>query len=147
MRHRKLYSYKFDFFFFFFYSPLPDSKTLVVWRTDKSAVFINKSDGVDGSQVAIVLLDHLTCPDVPLLDRQRHRVKQRGVKSTFKMWLNCGDVATLISYRASVWAQCAHSIKREDNRIFVASRNKQIGHTLVLTVLHSSSFCFFVFLF
>lgn len=53
------------------YSPLPNSKTLVVRRTDKSSILINKGDGVDGSQVAVVLLNHLTCPDVPLTERHK----------------------------------------------------------------------------
>lgn len=53
-----------------FYSPLPHPKTLVVRRTDKSTIFIDKSDGVDSSQVTIILLNHLTVPDVPLTERQ-----------------------------------------------------------------------------
>lgn len=46
--------------------PLPHPKTLVVWCTDKSTIFVHEGDGVDGSQVTVVLLYHLACPDVPL---------------------------------------------------------------------------------
>lgn len=55
------------------YSPLPNSKTLVVWRADKPAILINKGDGVDSAQVAIVLLNHLACPDVPLSHTQEQK--------------------------------------------------------------------------
>lgn len=46
--------------------PLPNSETLVVRRADEATILINKSDGVYCSQVTVVLLNHLTCPDVPL---------------------------------------------------------------------------------
>lgn len=51
------------------YSPLPHSKTLVVRCADKPTILVNKRDGVDSSQVTVVLLNHLTCPDVPLTER------------------------------------------------------------------------------
>lgn len=60
------------------YSPLPDSQTLIVWRADEAPILVNEGDGVDSTQVAIVLLDHLTCPDVPLSsEREQTEKKQR----------------------------------------------------------------------
>lgn len=151
MGHRKLYSYKLDWLglidFFFFLTHHSHTRRLL------------SSDVLTNRRFSSTKVMVLTAPrwrsyswtTSPVLMSHCWTDKDtewnRGVKSTFKMWLNCGDVAALISYRASVWTQCAHSIKREDNRIFVTPGNKQIGHTLVLTVLHSLSFCFFVFLF
>lgn len=51
------------------YSPLPNSKTLIIGRADEPTILIHKRDGVHGSQVTIVLLHHLLCPDVPLSER------------------------------------------------------------------------------
>lgn len=58
------------------YSPLPHSKTLIVRRADKATILINKGDGVDSSQVTVVLLNHLTCPDVPLTERHREAERE-----------------------------------------------------------------------
>lgn len=59
------------------YSPFPDSKTLVVWCADKPTILVNKGDGVDGAQVTVVLLNHLACPDVPLLEEEAGEKQKR----------------------------------------------------------------------
>ena len=51
-------------------SPLPHSQALVIRRGDKLPVFIYKRDGVDCSQVPVVLLCHLPRLNIPL-DRER----------------------------------------------------------------------------
>lgn len=55
------------------YLPLPNSETLVVRCAHKATVLINKRDGVDGSQVTVVLLNDLTWPDVPLTEGETNR--------------------------------------------------------------------------
>lgn len=69
--------------YFSMHSPLPNSKTLVIWRADKPTILINKCDGVNGSQVTVVLLNHLACPDVPLWEMERGT---KGVKTQCPWW-------------------------------------------------------------
>ena len=58
------------------HSPLPNAQTLVVRRADKPAVLVDTGDGVDGPQVTVVLLNHLTGPDVPLTRHKAQRAEQ-----------------------------------------------------------------------
>lgn len=96
------------------YLPLPNSKTLVVWCADKPTILINKGDGVDGAQVTIVLLNHLACPDVPLLDTQRgtedrrevnkciSQVKKRNIKMNSQSFQNLSHCTLLYLCRALI---------------------------------------------
>lgn len=61
--------------------PLPHTKTLVIWCTDKSPIFIHEGDGVDGSQVTVILLHHLACPNVPL-EEKKSWIKKSVVKNS-----------------------------------------------------------------
>ena len=56
-------------------SPLPHSQTLVVRCGDKLSVLVHEGDGVDCSEVSVVLLCHLSRLNIPLeedRDTQSH---------------------------------------------------------------------------
>ncbi len=55
---------------------------LLVWRcASLPSAFVNEVDGVDGTQVVIVLLDDVAGVRVPLVDLQGRAGRQRGEMS------------------------------------------------------------------
>lgn len=47
-------------------SPFPDPQALVVGGGHESLVVVDESDGVDGAEMSVVLLDYFPGPGVPL---------------------------------------------------------------------------------
>ena len=50
-----------------FHSPFPDAQTFVVGRRHETPVLVDKRDRVDGTKMAVVLLNYLAGPRVPLM--------------------------------------------------------------------------------
>ena len=48
--------------------PLPDTDRLVISRRNKSSIVVNKSNGINGSQMAVVFLNYTSRASVPTND-------------------------------------------------------------------------------
>lgn len=74
----------------YFYVPFPDTKTLVIWSGHETPVLVHKGNGVDSSQMSVILLHNLPWPSVPLQREEKERkiTSSTLYKYTIKKYLN-----------------------------------------------------------